>query len=189
MSWLYVPERAGLSLVCGSLSLTPMPFVMLRGKPMSPASLSRIWKQDGWIRRLSGLMLEPSTAQAGVAKLIASLLDTPASRLASRDASEPIKTHGICGHTLPASPVKSNPNGAFSRTSPTIYRWGFVLSERVLRANPLRRQGSRKYGKHKLCSTRPRYKNGVTVYSSNVTPSHDGVWYKFLVFCYRKETP
>lgn len=90
---------------------------------MSPASLSRIWKQDGWIRRLSGLMLEPSTAQAGAAKLIASLPDIPVSRSASRDASEPTKTHGICGHMLPASPVKSNPSGAFSRTSPTIYRW------------------------------------------------------------------
>ena len=154
MSWLYVPELAGLSLVSSLPNQQQRWFVLSRGKPMSRASLSRIWKQDDWIRRLSGLTCEPSTAQAGVEQWIASRLDIPASRLASLDASEPIKTHGICGHTLPASPVKSNPNGAFSRTSPTIYRWGFVLSERVLRANPLRRQGSRKYGKHKLCSTR-----------------------------------
>jgi hypothetical protein len=68
-------------------------------------------------------MYEPSTAQAGVAKLIASLLDTPASRLASRGKNALPMTHGTCGHTLPASPVKSNPSGVFSRTSPTIYRW------------------------------------------------------------------
>jgi len=36
---------------------------------MSPASLSRIWKQDGWIRRLSGLMCEPSMAQAWRGKI------------------------------------------------------------------------------------------------------------------------
>ena len=98
-------------------------FVLSRGKPMSHHSLSRIWKQDGWIRRLSGLMLEPSMASHGAAKLIASRLDTPASRLASQDASEPTKTHGICGHTLPASSVKSNPSGASSKMFPTIYRW------------------------------------------------------------------
>ncbi len=95
---------------------------------MSPASLSRIWKQDGWIRRLSGLMLEPSMASHGAAKLIASLPDIPASRSASLDASEPIKTQGIYGHTLPASPVKSNPSGASLRTSPTIYRWDLSRS-------------------------------------------------------------
>jgi hypothetical protein len=61
---------------------------------MSPASLSRTWKQDGWIRRLSGLMLEPSTAQAGVEQWIASRLAIRASRSASQDASEPTKTHG-----------------------------------------------------------------------------------------------
>jgi hypothetical protein len=90
---------------------------------MSPASLSRIWKQDGWIRRLSGLMLEPSTAKAGVAKLIASLPDTPASRSASRDASEPTKTPATCGRTLPALSASANHAGAFSKMLPTIYRW------------------------------------------------------------------
>jgi len=90
---------------------------------MSPASLLRIWKQDGWIRRLSGLMLEPLTASHGVAKLIVSLPDTPASPSASQGKNALPMTHGICGHTLPASPVKSNPSGAFSRTLPTIYRW------------------------------------------------------------------
>ncbi len=90
---------------------------------MSPASLLRIWKQDGWIRRLSGLTLEPLTATHGVAKLIVSLPDTPASRSASPAASGLSKIPATCGHTLPASPVKSNPSGAFSRTSPTIYRW------------------------------------------------------------------
>jgi len=90
---------------------------------MSPASLLRIWKQDGWIRRLSGLTLEPLTASHGVEKLIASLPDTPASRSASRGVSEPTKTTATCGHTLPASPASANPAGAFSKMLPTIYRW------------------------------------------------------------------
>lgn len=90
---------------------------------MSPASLSRTWKQDGWIRRLSGLMLEPSTANHGAAKLIASLPDIPASRSASQGASEPTKTHATCGHTSPASPASASPHGVSSKMFPTIYRW------------------------------------------------------------------
>ena len=90
---------------------------------MSPASLLRIWKQDGWIRRLSGLTCEPLTAQAGAEQWIASQLDIPVSRLASPDAREPTKTHGICGHTLPVSPASASQHGVFLRTSPTIYRW------------------------------------------------------------------
>jgi hypothetical protein len=90
---------------------------------MSPACLLRIWKQDGWIRRLSGLTLEPSTAQAGVEQWIASRLDIPASHSASQERNVLPMTPGTSGHTLPASPVKSNPSGAFSKTSPTIYRW------------------------------------------------------------------
>ena len=89
---------------------------------MSPASLLRIWKQDGWIRRLSGLTLEPLTAQAGVEQWIASQRAIPASRSASPDAREQTKTHGICGHTLPASPASASQHGVFSRTLPTIYR-------------------------------------------------------------------
>lgn len=90
---------------------------------MSYHSLLRIWKQDGWIRRLSGLMCEPLTAQAGAEQWIGSLPDIPASRSASRDASAPTKTQGICGHTLPASPASASQHGVFLRTSPTIYRW------------------------------------------------------------------
>ncbi len=90
---------------------------------MSPASLLRIWKQDGWIRRLSGLTYEPSTAKAGVEKLIASLPDTPASRSVSRGKNALPMTPATSGHTSPVSPASVNPSGAFSRTSPTIYRW------------------------------------------------------------------
>jgi hypothetical protein len=90
---------------------------------MSHHSLLRIWKQDGWIRRLSGLMYEPSTAQAGVKQWIALRRAIPASRSASQGKNALPVTHGICGHTLPASPVKSNPSGASSKTLPTIYRW------------------------------------------------------------------
>ncbi len=90
---------------------------------MSPASLLRIWKQDGWIRRLSGLMLEPLTASHGVAKLIASLPDIPASRLASQGKNALPMTPATSGRTLPALSASANPAGAFSKTSPTIYRW------------------------------------------------------------------
>ncbi len=90
---------------------------------MSPASLLRIWKQDGWIRRLSGLTCEPLTAQAGVEQWIASQRAIPASRSASQGKNALPMTPATSGHTSPVSPASVNPSGAFSRTSPTIYRW------------------------------------------------------------------
>ena len=90
---------------------------------MSPASLLRIWKQDGWIRRLSGLMLEPLTAQAGVEQWIASQRAIPASRSASQGKNALPMTPATSGHTLPASPASASQHGVFLRTSPTIYRW------------------------------------------------------------------
>jgi hypothetical protein len=68
-------------------------------------------------------MLEPSTAQAGVAKLIASLPDILANPSALPDASEPTKTRVTCGRTLPVLSASANPAGASSKMLPTIYRW------------------------------------------------------------------
>lgn len=50
---------------------------------MPPAYWSRAWKTKPWMRRLSGLTLEPSTADRGVASWIASLAATRASQTAS----------------------------------------------------------------------------------------------------------
>lgn len=83
MSWLYVPALEDSNSASASPSPERAASVTSRGKPMPPQSLSRAWKTGGFIRRLSGLTLEPSILNRGVASFIASLRETPASPTAS----------------------------------------------------------------------------------------------------------
>ena len=76
MVWLYVAELEASNEEVTPALLISEPFVMSRGKPMRPLALSRKWKKDGYMRRLSGLTLEPSTANLGVEKWILSLEDS-----------------------------------------------------------------------------------------------------------------
>jgi len=77
MSWLYVPGSADLNSALPSPSAIGERLhaasVTWRGKPQQPQAWSRRWKQGGFIRLLSGLTLEPSTADRGVASFISSL--------------------------------------------------------------------------------------------------------------------
>lgn len=49
------------------------PFATWSGKPLLPRNLSRLWKQEPSLRRLSGLTFSPSTAQRGADAWIGSL--------------------------------------------------------------------------------------------------------------------
>lgn len=62
---------------------------------------SRAWKKGGWIRRLSGLTLEPSTLEHGVARWIASCRETPASLTVVQGA-------GAGGKTSVGLPIASS---------------------------------------------------------------------------------
>jgi hypothetical protein len=73
MAWLYVPDMEGLNSELNPSLMDTEPFVMWRGDFIPPEKLSRKWKRDGWMKRLSGLTLEPSTAQDGVERWILSL--------------------------------------------------------------------------------------------------------------------
>lgn len=73
MVWLYVPDMEDLSSPSSEFSQNTEPFVMWRGKPLSPNTLSKKWKKGGWITRLSGLMCEPLTVSRGVERWISSL--------------------------------------------------------------------------------------------------------------------
>ena len=70
MAWLYVPGLEDSSEELNQSLIDTKPFVMSRGKPMRHRALSRKWKKDGWMKRLSGLTLEPLTAILGVEKWI-----------------------------------------------------------------------------------------------------------------------
>lgn len=91
--WLYVPNLpSSTSSVSapaseGSNSESASPLIVSeravasslqwRGKPQPPQAWSRRWKQGGFIRLLSGLTCEPSTADAGVDSFISSLREIP----------------------------------------------------------------------------------------------------------------
>lgn len=87
MTWLFipssfVPESECLEKVSGphsSISESDTePFVTWSGKPVPPGNLSRLWKKERLIRRLSGLTFSRSMAQRGAEAWIASLLDSRA---------------------------------------------------------------------------------------------------------------
>jgi len=124
MAWLYVPEvevlrsasAFSLEMAMDRWTITE-PFVMSRGKPMRPQSLSRKWKRDSFIQRLSGLTLEPSMVEFGIKKWISSLPDSPASRFQSQDQTSEPKIQGTSGLTLPESSAKYDPASSSWKTS------------------------------------------------------------------------
>lgn len=86
--WLYLPESS-FAQASGCSERAPElhssfsgtntePFATWSAKPLLPASLSRLWKRESLIRRLSGLTCSPSTVQRGADEWIASL---PVSRV------------------------------------------------------------------------------------------------------------
>lgn len=85
MTWLYLPSTCCPSAPASEASNSDcsLPTIIgdrlseacatWRGKQQQSQAWSRRWKQGGFIRRLSGLTLEPSTAQLGVDAWISSL--------------------------------------------------------------------------------------------------------------------
>ena len=117
--WLYVPPQflpctsasPGEASACaqaseGSTSASTLSNPAIaqsltwRGKPAPLPLWSRRWKAGGFIRRLSGLTLEPSTAARGAAAFISSLPEIPASRTALPDAGSARPTTGSSSISL-----------------------------------------------------------------------------------------
>lgn len=105
MCWLYVPGLDASNSVSGSPNPKRAACVTWRGKPMQPRTLSRAWRTGGFIRRLSGLTSEPSTLTHGVALFIASLQETPASRIASPAEASDLMTTDGCLTTFSMSSI------------------------------------------------------------------------------------
>ena len=91
MSWLYVPASEASNSACNSPTIIGERLseasVTWRGKQEQPQAWSRRWKRGGFITRLSGLTLEPSTAQLGVDAWISSLRATRARATASPESA------------------------------------------------------------------------------------------------------
>lgn len=134
MTWLYIPPIALSSesppsalAEGGSTSASTSPFTQMsepsllsRGKPMPLPALSRGWKKDVWLRRLSGLTCEPSTAARGVAQWISWWVGTPASPSPLQASDAALTTPDTSGLTCSESSKSAAPGGSSSRT------WGVI---------------------------------------------------------------
>jgi hypothetical protein len=116
MVWLYVPELEASSLELNESLMNTKPFVMLRGKPSAPQSLRNKWKKGGFIRLLSGLTFEPSTASLGVESWIASLRDSHANHSAKQESKKEQKNPGIFGLKSPELLAKFDPHSSSWKT-------------------------------------------------------------------------
>ena len=94
--WIYIPSACVPASACLTSDLKPDSAILeswreqsltSSGKPMPRASLLRSWKQGSYIRRLSGLTLEPSTADLSAAAWISSLRETRAKATASPESA------------------------------------------------------------------------------------------------------
>lgn len=129
--WVYMPSVSAPASACLTkdaplhssilASDTALPLTS-SGKLLQPASLSRLWKQGSFIKRLCGLIFAPSTLQSGAERWIASLPDSPASRTASPAAARASRTIAGSGPTSCES-FASLVRGAWcSKTSADFFR-------------------------------------------------------------------
>lgn len=127
--WLYIPSTTSNSAPGPECSeppsnspskpseFRPCLYVTLSGK-QSPRPLSwRGWKSRGWVSRLSGTTLEPSTAARGVASWIASVADTRALLSPVRVSDLAQRMKDTFGPASVKSLRKSSRHSVFSRMS------------------------------------------------------------------------
>lgn len=125
--YLYIPSNSAPGSACLAkaselhsdfLASTTEPFFTWNGKLQQPPSLSRLWKREPSIRRLSGLTYSPSTAEHGVAQWISSLLASRAKTSASPVGAQVLTARGLgsssTSSTLPTIAVRGD---SFWRTS------------------------------------------------------------------------
>lgn len=133
MTWLYIPKSgtSASSPVAGGLTSdytehckTLAAFATWRSKPQPLARWLRLWKRERWMKRLCGLMPEPSTADASVDAWLASLEEAPVQNSRSRipSARAPQKndsrpTEEASSTDSLKSPRRPEPSGFSGRTS------------------------------------------------------------------------
>ena len=121
MAWLYVPVGEALKLPSNLHSETVInASCTSREKYLRPQRWSSIWKKGGWIRRLSGMTLNPSEAMSLVRSWATSTFyraEYRASLIPSPDFSAERTTSETSGRTPQESSPISSPVESFLRTS------------------------------------------------------------------------
>lgn len=126
--WLYVPStssRSAPASACstkdcarawGCLDSRDVLSFTLKGKPLPPRSLRRLWKRAAWSQRLFGTISRPSTAGRGAAWWMASLRASPANRTRLRDNNSASMTRAGSGPTSHESFARANLHLLSSKT-------------------------------------------------------------------------
>jgi hypothetical protein len=118
MVWLFVPGVEPANSGSGSRSVPPIePSLTVSGKPMRRRAWYRAWAR-GWIRRLSGLISEPSTLDRGVESWISSLRACRASHTQSPELAEGATTIAGSGPSSFGSFAVFPLRSSCSKTSP-----------------------------------------------------------------------
>ena len=121
------------------------------------------WRTKPWIKRLSGVILDPSTASRGVAAFVSSLPVIPASRSAWPAAGEALTTRATYGPLSLASSTRSDPNGCSSRTSRATSIWDWPTSSEILPAWTTRQRSA--------CSRREKRAQAIAGVASSSWPT------------------
>lgn len=131
MTWLFIPSNCVPASECSEKASElhssiaesdTEPFVTWSGKPVPPGSLSRLWKKERSIRRLSGLTYSRSTAQHGAEVWIASLRDSRARTYQSPAAApDSMASALVFSSTSSTSLPLAVRNSSFWRTSQESY--------------------------------------------------------------------
>ncbi len=158
--WIVIPQqccpcvlgRADLSLALNSQCLEQDPFVMSRGKPMSPQSLQRAWKTKPWMAHLSGLTLKPSIQNRGVDAWISSLRDIRVSHSPSPEPSVQKKTRATSGHIIREIVRTIEPGICFFENVSHHLRLGFEQVHDDLRSMGYQRCGGFVYSGRSRCA-------------------------------------
>tara|TARA_R110002020_G_scaffold459252_1_gene677206 strand:+ start:2676 stop:4136 length:1461 start_codon:yes stop_codon:yes gene_type:complete len=105
-----------------------------------PRSWWTIYKREYWMRRLCGLIPEPSTANHSLIKWIGSLVDSPVNRGVPQESDQESKIPGGSGRTSPEWFAKYDPSDSSWKTSQVSFleelntysetwpRWGSVVN-------------------------------------------------------------
>lgn len=163
MGWLYVPELAASISESPSPSPTIAPSLTWRGKPLPPRRWPALWRTVPWLKRLSGTIFSPSTADAGVEQWISSLRVSRVSRGASLASGAELRTTDGSGReSLPLFATLSR-GESFWRTCQVS-----LTGEREKSSETWPRSGSMRSGTSFL---RPRRARHIAAIGSSFWPT------------------
>lgn len=126
MTWLYIPSTSSADAPAPGDSTEAFTWrcqilassVTSSGKPMPLPTLRKKWRQGGWMTRLFGMILPPSTAARGAESWMRLCAESRANHIPSPASSLARTMNAIYGPTLIASLARLTHHGCSWKTSP-----------------------------------------------------------------------